>query len=70
MTRTVNLEVPVKKESPDPKKRQMIYEANEATSTEAVKEYKPGCDQYEAESLEKFQVKQITSSSTKEDTDT
>ena len=35
-----------------------------------LKEYKPGCDQYEAESQEKFQVKQITSTSTKEDTDT
>ena len=41
----------------------MIYEANEAPSTEAM-EYKPGCDQYEAESQEKLQVKQITSTST------
>ena len=58
------------KESPNPKKRQTIYEANEAPSTEAVKEYKPGCDQYEAESQERFQFKQITSTSTKEDTNT
>ena len=57
------------KENPDPKKRQMIYEANEAPSTEVVKEYKPGCDQYEAESQEKLQVKQITSTSTNEDTE-
>ena len=57
------------KENPDPKKRQMIYEANEAPSTEAGKEFKPGCDQYEAESLEKLQVKQITSTSTNEDTE-
>ena len=57
------------KESPDPKKRQMIYEANEAPSTEVVKKYKPGCDQYEAESQEKLQVKQITSTSTNEDTE-
>ena len=49
------------KESFDPKKRQMIYEANEAPSIEAVKEYKPGCDQYEAESQEKLQIKQLTS---------
>ena len=48
------------KKSPDPKKRQMTYEANTTPSTEAVKEYKPGCDQYEARSQEKFQVKQIT----------
>ena len=54
----------------DAKKRQMTYEANEAPSTEAVKEYNPGSDQYEAESQEKFQVKQITSTSTKEDIDT
>ena len=55
----------------------MIYEANEAPSTEVIKEYKPGCDQYEAESQEKLQVKQITSTgknestneSTKEDTE-
>ena len=33
------------KETPDPKKWQMIYETNEAPSTEAVKGYKPGCDQ-------------------------
>ena len=58
------------KENLDPKKRQMIYEANEAPSTEAVKEYKPGCDQYEAESQERFQVKKITSTSKKEDTNT
>ena len=56
--------------SPDPKKRQMIYEANEAPSTEAVKKYKLGCDQYEAESQEKFQVKLITITSTKEDINT
>ena len=56
------------KENPDPKKRQMIYEANEAPSTEVVKEYKPGCDQYEAESQEKLQLKQITSTSTTENT--
>ena len=55
--------------SPDPKKRQMTYEANEAPCTEAVKGYKPGCDQYKAESQEKLQVKQITSTSTKEDTE-
>ena len=55
------------KENPDPK-RQMIYEANEAPSTEVVKEYKPGCDQYEAESQEKLQVKQITSTGTNEGT--
>ena len=41
------------KENPDPKKSQMIYEANEAPSTEAVK---------------KLQVKQITSTGTNEDT--
>ena len=57
------------KESPDPKKRQMIYEANEAPSTEVGKEYKPGCDQYEDESQEKLQVKHITSTSTNEDTE-
>ena len=51
-----------KKENPDPK-RQMIYEADEAPSTE-MKDYKPGSDQYEAESQEKLQVKQITSTST------
>ena len=55
------------KENPDPK-RQMIYEANEAPSTEAM-EHKPGCDQYEAESQEKLQVKQITSTGTNEDTE-
>ena len=54
------------KENPDPKKRQMIYEANEAPITEVVKEYKAGCDLYEAESQEKLQVKQIRSTSTKE----
>ena len=58
------------KKGPDPKKRQMTYKANEAPSTEVVKEYKPGCDQYEAESHERFPVKQIASTSTKEDTDT
>ena len=42
-----------KKENPDPK-RQMIYEANEAPSTEMVKEYKPGFDQYEAKSRKSF----------------
>ena len=42
------------KENPDPKKRQMIYEANEAPGTEAVK---------------KLQVKQITSTGTNEDTE-
>ena len=57
------------KESPDPKKRQTTYEANEAPSTEAVKEYQPECDQYEAESQEKLPVKQITSTSKKEDTE-
>ena len=57
------------KENTDPKKRQMIYEANEAPSTEAFKEYKPGCDQYEAESQEKLQVKQITSTGTNKDTE-
>ena len=41
----------------------MIYEANEAPSTEVV-EYKPGYDQYEAESQEKLQANQITSTST------
>ena len=41
------------KENPDPKKRQMIYEANEAPSTEAIK---------------KLQVKQITNTSKNEDT--
>ena len=56
-----------KKENPDPK-RQMIHEANEAPSTEVVKEYRPGCDQYEAESQEKLQVKQITSTGTTEST--
>ena len=56
------------KENPDPKKRQMIYEANEAPSTEVVKKYKPGCGQYKAESQEKLQVKQITSTSTNENT--
>ena len=55
--------------SPDPKKRQMTYEANEAPSIEAVKEYKPGYDQLETEFQEKFQVKQITSTDTKEDID-
>ena len=55
------------KVNPDPK-RQIIYEANEAPSTEVVKEYKPGCDQYEAESQEKLQVKQITSTGTTENT--
>ena len=54
MTRTVNSGSSSEKESPDPKKRQMIYEANEAHSTEGVKEYKPGYDQYEAESQEKL----------------
>ena len=58
------------KKIPDPKKRQTTYEANEAPSIEAVKEYKPGCDQLETESQEKFQVKQITSTDTKEDTNT
>ena len=57
------------KDSPDPKKRQIIYEANEAPRTEAVKEYKPGCDQYEAESQEKLHVKQIASISTNEYTE-
>ena len=57
------------KESPDPKKMQMIYEANEAPSTKAVKEYKLGCDQYEAESQEKLQAKQITSISKNGDTE-
>ena len=33
-----------------------------------VKEYKPGCDQYEAECQEKLQVKQITSTNTNEST--
>ena len=41
------------KVNPDPKKRQMIYEANKAPSTEVVK---------------KLQVKQITSTGTNEDT--
>ena len=58
------------KKSLDPKKRQMTYDANEAPSIEVVKEYKPGCDQYKTEPQKKFQVKQITSTSTKEDTDT
>ena len=57
------------KENPDPKKKQMIYEANEAPSTEVVKEDKPGCDQYEAESQGKLQFKQITSTGTNEDTE-
>ena len=46
----------------------MIYGANEAPSTEVIEEYKPGCDQYEAESQEKLQVKQITSTGTTEST--
>ena len=33
------------KKSPGLKKGQMTYAANEAHSTEAVKEYKTGCDQ-------------------------
>ena len=46
------------KENPDPK-RQMIHEANEAPSTEVVKEFRPGCDQYEAESQECFKSSKL-----------